>query len=90
MCAWHRSGIEFPFTALDGLVSCCMLEVSTDDRMLPMHDQLRDLAYSIVRGERSIAQRTRLRGRDAEDAIRERVRAQLLQSCYKAWCLKIF
>ena len=74
MC-WHRSGFQSTLTDLHVLVSCCLLEIRGDVRMLSMHDQLRDLAYSIVREEGNIAQRTRLLGRDAEDAIRAGVRA---------------
>lgn len=55
-----------------------------------MHDQLRDLAYSIVREEGSIARRTRLLGKDAEDALKDAVRACLaalwLGGCVQQVC----
>ena len=78
MC-WHRSGFPFPITDMSVLVSCCLLQVNANNRThlmpdqptLSMHDQLRDLAYSIVREENgSVAQRTRLLGRDAERALK--------------------
>ena len=79
MC-WHRSGFLFPETDLHVLVSCCLVQVSANPftgPMLNMHDQLRDLAYSIVREESSsVLQRTRLLGKDAEDAVKKGVRAQ--------------
>ena len=57
------------------LVSCGLLQVGEGDRTLSMHDQLHDLAHSIVRAEcSSLSQRTRLLGRDAEDALKSRVR----------------
>lgn len=56
------------------LVSCCLLQVNADDSTLSMHDQLRFLAYGIVREDgSSAAQRTRLLGRDAEHALKEGV-----------------
>ena len=68
----------FPETDLHVLVGCCLVQVSADDHMLFMHDQLRDLAYSIVREEgRSAAQRTRLVGKDVEDALKDGVRAYI-------------
>ena len=57
------------------LISFCLVQVSTGDRTLSMHDQLRDLAYSIVREERSGAQRTRMLARDAMEALKHTVRA---------------
>ena len=72
----HRSGFRFFETDLNVLVSCCLVQVSAVDCTLSMHDQLRDLAYRIVREEgSSAAQRTRLLGIDAEDALKEGVRA---------------
>ena len=69
MC-WHRSGFLYPFTDMSVLVSCCLLQVNMFG-MLAMHDQLRDLAYSIVREESSsVAQRTRLLRSDAEHALK--------------------
>lgn len=58
------------------LASCCLVQFSADmNCTLSMHDQLRDLAYSIVReGSSSVMQRTRLLGRDAVDALNRGVR----------------
>ena len=71
----HRSGFMFPETHLRVLVNCCLVQVSEEDGKLFMHDQLRDLAYSIVREQgSSAAQRTRLLGRDAADALSDGVR----------------
>ena len=74
MC-WRRSCFPFPSTDLHVLVSRCLLQVSTDDRTLSMHDQLRDFAHRVVREQGSgIARRTRLLGRDAAAALGARVR----------------
>ena len=52
--------------------------IPAEVRALSMHDQLRDLAYKIVREEgRNATQHTRLLGVDAEEAVEGRVRAQL-------------
>ena len=77
---WHRSGFSSPRTGLQVLISCSMVRCSANDGTLSMHDQLRELAYSIVREEGDIAQRTRLRDVDAESALHHRVRAQRKQS----------
>ena len=68
---WHRSDFSWPNTDLHVLVSYCLVQVTGKHRKcMSMHDQLRDLAYSIVREESSsIAQRTRLLGSDAEHAL---------------------
>ena len=61
------------------LVSCCLLQINAKDSTLSMHDHLRDLAYGIVREESSRAtERTRLLGRDAEDALKHGVQARLV------------
>ena len=74
MC-WRRSGFPYPLTDLHVLVSRCLLQVSTDDRTLSMHDQLRELAHRVVREQgSSIARRTRLLGRDAAAALSAKVR----------------
>lgn len=74
---WHRSGFSFPWTGLYVLVGCCLVQLSAADCTISMHDQLRDLAYSIVRKEgSSVARRTRLLGTDAETSIKHNVRAQ--------------
>ena len=61
-----------PSTDLRTLVSCCLLNVDADGRFA-MHDQLRDLAYAIVRGEGRIAQRSRVRGQEAAALLQEQV-----------------
>ena len=57
-----------------------------------MHDQLRDLAHSIVREEGgSILQRTRLLGRDVENALKEGVRSQnLLAGAYDLFLRQVW
>ena len=51
------------------------MQVNALDGTLSMHDQLRDLAYNIVREEgSSVAHRSRLLGRDAEIALKNKVR----------------
>ena len=42
-----------------------------------MHDQLRDMAYAIVRGEGRITRRSRVRGQDAGALLREQVCATM-------------
>ena len=70
-----RSGLMSPETNLDTLVSCSLVRIIEADGTLLMHDELRNLAYSIVRKERwSAVQRTRLLGRDATDALNGKVR----------------
>ena len=72
----HRSGFLSVQSDLRVLVSCCLVQVSEKDSMLSMHDHLRDLAYKIVREKNSnVARRTRLLGKDAEDALEDGVRA---------------
>lgn len=66
-----------PSTDLDTLVSCCLLSVDAEGRFA-MHDQLRDLAYAIVRSEGRIAQPSRVRGRDATALLQEQV---LMSAC---------
>ena len=85
LTCWHRSGFLSAMTDLHVLVSSCLVQVSEKDGTLSMHDQLRDLAYCVVREEgSSIAQRTRLLGRDAEDALSEGVRDYIVPSCFCA------
>ena len=70
-----RSGFLFSETDLHVLVGCCLVQIGASDCALSMHDQLRDLAYRIVREEgSSVMARTRLLGRDAEDALNDKVR----------------
>ena len=61
-----------PGTDLRTLVSCSLLSVDAEGRFA-MHDQLRDLAYAIVRSEGRIAKRSRLRGQDAAALLQEQV-----------------
>ena len=61
------------------LVGYCMVQINAADCTLIMHNQLRDLAYSIVREEgSSVVGRSRLLGRDAEDVMEYEVRAQII------------
>ena len=81
MMCWRRSGFLFPETDLHVLAGCCLVQVSAEDGTLSMHDQLRDLAYSIVREEgSSVAQRSRLLGGDAELVMKLGVRNQVVQA----------
>lgn len=95
---WSRSGFKFAKSDLHVLVRRCLVQVSSDNRaiffnmthkmnVLSMHDQLRDLAYSIVQKEGGTAQCTRLLGGDAEAALKDRVRASKLLQCSVA-CLR--
>ena len=89
-----RSNFPFVKPDLHVLVSCSLVQVSADkNRTLSTHDQQRDLAYSIVReGSSSIMRRTRLLGRDAAEALKERVRSfgyellWCLVSCFRVMC----
>ena len=75
MCQ-HRSGLKFVQTNLNVLVSRCFVQITSDDCLLTMHDQLRDLAYRIVREEGSnTAQRKRLLGTSAKDVLKITVQA---------------
>ena len=75
-CLVQVSTVQEDYTYLDQIQDPltehqpCVVEVC----MLSMHDQLRDLAYSIVRKEASsLARRTRLLGMDVEDALMDMV-----------------
>ena len=59
--------VETDFYTLE---SCCLLHITPDDTM-SMHDQLRDLAYAIVRDEGDILQRSRWRIQDAVEVHEE-------------------
>ena len=77
---WNRSGLLSPKTDLHMLKSCCLVQEIDDDEycgVLSMHDQLRDIAYRIVREEGSSATNcTRLLGKDAENALKDMVRSK--------------
>ena len=60
-----------PAVDLGSLVERALLSV--DDRVLAMHDQLRDMALAIVREEGSAVRRSRLWGTDAAEALRSKV-----------------
>ena len=75
--AASRLGFDTPETDLHTLASCCLLHVNPDDTV-SMHDQLRDMAYSIVREEGGILQRSRWR---VQDVIQGYKVVQPLSTC---------
>ena len=61
----HRCGFDTPESDLDTLAGCYLLQLRGEDSVLAMHDQLRDLAWRLIREEGRVLQRSRLRGKEA-------------------------